>query len=154
VGVRKVCQRKRQALVGCLSSRSRLSGIRIEWNGKNCAARWRFSTAAHLQTERTFGFYSMVNSITQQAWWKEVEKYLRATYTNANLTIENRAIGGHSSQLLVKTAEADLYPFRPDLVIFMFTDRIRTTRRSSAMCESGLAQTYFCTRIISRKIQH
>jgi type 1 glutamine amidotransferase len=57
-------------------------------------------------------------SITQQAWWKEVEKYLRSTYTNANLIIENRAIGGHASQLLVKTAEADLYPFQPDLLIF------------------------------------
>jgi hypothetical protein len=34
------------------------------------------------------------------------------------LVIENRAIGGHSSQLLVKTAEADLYPFYPDLLIF------------------------------------
>ena len=44
--------------------------------------------------------------------------YLRSTYTNANLIIENRAIGGHSSQLLVKTAEADLYPFQPDLLIF------------------------------------
>ena len=57
-------------------------------------------------------------SITQQGWWKEVERYLRSTYSNANLVIENRAIGGHSSQLLVKTAEADLYPFQPDLLIF------------------------------------
>lgn len=57
-------------------------------------------------------------SITQQGWWKEVERYLRSTYTNANLVVENRAIGGHSSQLLVKTAEADLYPFQPDLLIF------------------------------------
>lgn len=57
-------------------------------------------------------------SITQQAWWKEVARYLQATYTNADFFIENRAIGGHSSQLLVKTAEADLYPFRPDLLIF------------------------------------
>lgn len=57
-------------------------------------------------------------SITQQAWTKEVERYLRTTYTNANLIIENRAIGGHASQLLVKTAEADLYPFQPDLLIF------------------------------------
>ena len=32
--------------------------------------------------------------------------------------IENRAIGGHSSQLLWRTAEADLYPFQPDLLIF------------------------------------
>jgi hypothetical protein len=57
-------------------------------------------------------------SITQQAWWKELERYLRATYPSANLIIENRAIGGHASQLLVKTAEADLYPFQPDLLIF------------------------------------
>jgi hypothetical protein len=31
--------------------------------------------------------------------------------------MENRAIGGFSSQLLVKSAEADLYPFYPDLTI-------------------------------------
>lgn len=73
------------------------------------------STPTNRHTVRIL-FYGQ--SITQQAWWKEVERYLRSTYTNANLLIENRAIGGHSSQLLVKTAEADLYPFRPDLVIF------------------------------------
>ena len=57
-------------------------------------------------------------SITQQGWWKEVERYLRSTYSNVNLIIENRAIDGHASQLLVKTAEADLYPFQSDLLIF------------------------------------
>jgi hypothetical protein len=75
----------------------------------------RSSTASERKTVRVL-FYGQ--SITQQAWWKEVERYLRATYTNANLVIENRAIGGHASQLLVKTAEADLYPFQPDLLIF------------------------------------
>ena len=73
------------------------------------------STPADRKTVRVL-FYGQ--SITQQAWWREVEGYLRATYSNANLIIENRAIGGHSSQLLVKTAEADLYPFQPDLLIF------------------------------------
>jgi hypothetical protein len=73
------------------------------------------STPTNHNTVRVL-FYGQ--SITQQAWWKEVERYLRATYTNANLIIENRAIGGHASQLLVKTAEADLYPFQPDLLIF------------------------------------
>ena len=73
------------------------------------------STPTDRKTVRVL-FYGQ--SITQQAWWKEVERYLRATYPNANFIVENRAIGGHSSQLLVKTAEADLYPFRPDLVIF------------------------------------
>lgn len=57
-------------------------------------------------------------SITEQAWAKQVADDLRKRYPNADLVIENRAIGGHASQLLVKTAEADLYPFQPDLVIF------------------------------------
>ncbi|HWH68628.1 MAG TPA: hypothetical protein VNT26_04550 [Candidatus Sulfotelmatobacter sp.] len=73
------------------------------------------STPAQRHTVRVL-FYGQ--SITQQSWWKEVAQYLRATYTNANLIIENRAIGGHSSQLLVKAAEADLYAFQPDLLIF------------------------------------
>ena len=73
------------------------------------------STPADRKTVRVL-FYGQ--SITQQGWWKEVERYLRSTYSNANLIVENRAIGGHAAQLLVKTAEADLYPFQPDLLIF------------------------------------
>ena len=73
------------------------------------------STPADRKTVRVL-FYGQ--SITQQAWWKEVAHYLRSTYTNADLVIEDRAIGGHASQLLVKTAEADLYSFQPDLLIF------------------------------------
>lgn len=73
------------------------------------------STATQRNTVRVL-FYGQ--SITEQAWWKEVERYLRATYPDANLVVENRAIGGHASQRLVKTAEADLYPFQPDLLIF------------------------------------
>lgn len=57
-------------------------------------------------------------SITEQSWRNEVEDDLRKRFPHADLTVENRAIGGHSSQLLHRTAEADLYPFYPDLVIF------------------------------------
>ena len=57
-------------------------------------------------------------SITEQEWAREVAEDLRRRFPNANLVTENRAIGGHSSQLLVRTAEADLYPFYPDLMIF------------------------------------
>ncbi len=57
-------------------------------------------------------------SITEQSWWQEVKADLVNRYPLAKLEIENRAIGGHSSQLLCQTAEADLYPFYPDLVIF------------------------------------
>jgi len=56
-------------------------------------------------------------SITEQDWWKSVADDLRRRYPHADLQIENRAIGGFASQMLVKTAATDVYPFYPDLVI-------------------------------------
>jgi len=73
------------------------------------------STPEHRHTVKVL-FYGQ--SITEQGWWKIVADDLRARFPNADLVIENRAIGGFASQLLVKTAEADLYPFYPDLMIF------------------------------------
>ncbi|HXG62433.1 MAG TPA: SGNH/GDSL hydrolase family protein [Planctomycetota bacterium] len=73
------------------------------------------STPRRRSTVRVL-FYGQ--SITEQAWWKEVAEDLRRRFPHANLVLENRAIGGFASQLLVKTAETDLYPFYPDLVIF------------------------------------
>ena len=57
-------------------------------------------------------------SITEQRWWQAVADDLRSRFPDANLVIENRALGGFASQMLVKTAETDLYPFYPDLLIF------------------------------------
>ncbi|HVV73094.1 MAG TPA: hypothetical protein VHI52_16595, partial [Verrucomicrobiae bacterium] len=109
------------------------------------------STPTDRKTVRVL-FYGQ--SITQQAWWKEIERYLRSTYTNANLIIENRAIGGHSSQLLVKTAEADLYPFQPDLLIFHvygshleYENIIRRVRERT--CADILLQTDHITQDVS-----
>ena len=42
------------------------------------------STPTDRKTVRVL-FYGQ--SITQQGWWKEVERYLRSTYTNANLVV-------------------------------------------------------------------
>ena len=56
-------------------------------------------------------------SITEQEWWKHVVDDLRSRFPSANLIIENRAIGGFASQLLIKPAEHDVYPFYPDLMI-------------------------------------
>ena len=90
------------------------------------------STPAHRNTVRIL-FYGQ--SITEQAWAKMVAEGLRNRYPNANLIIENRAIGGFSSQLLVMTSESDLYPFYPDLLVFYdfgrhdrYEDMIRRTR--------------------------
>lgn len=57
-------------------------------------------------------------SITEGSWWQEVADDLRRRFPDADLQIENRALGGFSSQRLVKTAESDLYRFAPDLMIF------------------------------------
>lgn len=57
-------------------------------------------------------------SITEQAWSRAVADDLRRRFPHADLVIENRAIGGFASPVLVRTAEHDLYPFYPDLVIF------------------------------------
>ena len=90
------------------------------------------STPEHRHTVRIL-FYGQ--SITVQDWWKEVAADLKARFPHANLIIENRALGGFSSQRLVKTAETDLYPFQPDLLIFhvygahnCYEDIIRRTR--------------------------
>jgi lysophospholipase L1-like esterase len=90
------------------------------------------STPQHRNTVRIL-FYGQ--SITEQDWWKNVAGDLKRRFPNANLIIENRALGGFASQLLVKTAETDLYPFYPDLMIFhvygahnTYEDIIRRTR--------------------------
>jgi len=73
------------------------------------------STPEHRNKVRVL-FYGQ--SITEQEWSKIVAEDLRKRFPNADLEIENRAIGGFASQLLVRTAEHDLYPFYPDLMIF------------------------------------
>ncbi len=73
------------------------------------------STPEHRNSVRVL-FYGQ--SITEQDWWKEVAEHLRKTWPNTDFVIENRAIGGHASQWLSRTAEHQLYPFQPDLLIF------------------------------------
>ncbi len=73
------------------------------------------STPAHRNKVRIL-FYGQ--SITEQEWSKQVADDLRKRFPNADLEIENKAIGGFASQLLIRPAEHDLYPFYPDLMIF------------------------------------
>jgi hypothetical protein len=57
-------------------------------------------------------------SISEQSWWLEVKRDLTARYANAHIIMENKAIGGFSSSILVKTVEMDVSSFYPDLVLF------------------------------------
>ncbi|MFZ2657847.1 MAG: hypothetical protein WAX69_23135 [Victivallales bacterium] len=57
-------------------------------------------------------------SISGGPWCEAIVKKLKTDFPNADLELENRAIGGFNAYGLIDTAESDLYPFYPDLVIF------------------------------------
>jgi hypothetical protein len=57
-------------------------------------------------------------SVTRNPWSSAVAENLRQAYPHADLEIENRAIGGYTAPTLIHTAEYDLYPFYPDLLVF------------------------------------
>jgi hypothetical protein len=74
-------------------------------------------------------------SITAQSWTKTVEKNLRQRFPSVVFEFHNPAIGGFTSPSLVRTAEHDLYPWYPDLLIFhvygpieQYEEIIRNTR--------------------------
>jgi len=70
------------------------------------------STPEHKHRVRIL-FYGQ--SITG-GWTNIVLKDLKARFPNADIVCENRAIGGFMAPMLSQTAEADLYPFYPDLL--------------------------------------
>ena len=49
---------------------------------------------------------------------KAIDADLRKRFPHADLVTENRAIGGYTAPALIRTAEQDLYPCYPDLVVF------------------------------------
>lgn len=57
-------------------------------------------------------------SITKQKWWVDVANDIKKRFPNADLVIENRALGGFDASRLIRPAEHDLYSFYPDLTIF------------------------------------
>jgi hypothetical protein len=96
------------------------------------------STPEHRNRVRIL-FYGQ--SITAQGWWKFVADDLRARFPNADLDIQNKAIGGFTAPALINTAEYDVYPFSPDLLVFhvygggqmdKWEDIIRRTRERTA----------------------
>lgn len=78
-------------------------------------ARIAGSTAGHPGTVRV-QFYGQ--SITAQGWTKLVGEDLTQRFPSVKFTFHNAAIGGFTSPALIRTAEHDLYPWYPDLLIF------------------------------------
>jgi hypothetical protein len=73
------------------------------------------STAEHPAHVRVL-FYGQ--SIVAQAWTTTVQKGLEARYPTAKFEFKNAAIGGYTSEVLIRTADHDLYPWYPDLLFF------------------------------------
>ena len=74
------------------------------------------STAEQPETVRVL-FYGQ--SIVAQGWGiKYLIPELQKRYPTVKFVAECRAIGGYQAESLIKTAEADLYPFYPDLLFF------------------------------------
>jgi hypothetical protein len=73
------------------------------------------STPEHPARVRVL-FYGQ--SITAQPWTSAVKKELQQRFPSVQFEFHNPAIGGFTSPSLVRTAEPDLYPWYPDLLIF------------------------------------
>ncbi len=107
----------------------------VDGFGRNVQRTMRLLATSTAERRNTVRILFYGQSITEQKWAKMVEEDLRRRFPHADLVIENRALGGFASQMLVKTAETDLYPFQPDLLIFhvygahdRYEDIIRRTR--------------------------
>ncbi|MCO8120829.1 SGNH/GDSL hydrolase family protein [Stieleria sp. TO1_6] len=73
------------------------------------------SNAEHRNTVRIL-LYGQ--SITAGKWGGKLGDFLSETYPHANLEFHRRPLSGFSTERLVKTSTADLYPFYADLVVF------------------------------------
>lgn len=78
-------------------------------------------------------------SISMQAWWLAVKRHLMRTYPHARIVVENLAIGGFSTQRLVRCVEHDVLSVYPDLILFhdygpedAYEEIVRTMRRVCA----------------------
>jgi hypothetical protein len=57
-------------------------------------------------------------SITRSGWDKEVIEHWHQKYPNTVFVVQNRALGGFASPLLLRATEQDIVAFYPDLIIF------------------------------------
>ncbi len=104
-------------------------------HGRNIQRTMRLLAESTAEAPNTVRVLFYGQSITEQGWWKIVADDLRARFPHASLVIDNRALGGFASQMLVRCVESDVVSFQPDLLIFhvfgahdKYEDIIRTVR--------------------------
>jgi hypothetical protein len=57
-------------------------------------------------------------SFSWSSWWWQTAEYLRARYPHVDWQIENHSMSGHTAIALLPLAESEVFPFRPDLIVF------------------------------------
>jgi hypothetical protein len=88
-------------------------------------------------------------SISEQEWWLEVKKSVISRFPEANIIMENKAIGGFAAQLLYKTVEMDVSSFYPDLVLLhdygdnRYYDSVLYTIRSRTASEIAIMTDHY-----------
>jgi len=110
----------------------------------------RSASPDHHPTVRVM-FYGQ--SITIYPWWREVAEGLRSAYPHVHFEFSNLAISGFMADRLALTAEQDVIPAQPDLVILhaygeepAFDDllaRIRTGSTADVLVQSDHPLTYW-----------
>jgi len=70
------------------------------------------------ETPRTLRILFYGQSISEDAWWRQVVAELEARHPHTRIVAQNRALGGFAAQRLVRGVATDLKGFDPDLVIF------------------------------------
>ena len=88
-------------------------------------------------------------SISEQQWWLRVKKYVEDKYPDADILMENKAIGGFAAQILYKTVEMDVSSFYPDLVLLhiygdnRYYDSVLYTIRSRTAAEVAIMTDHY-----------
>jgi len=101
------------------------------------------------ETPNTVKILVYGQSISVQDWWKEVKTTIQNRFPNANLIMENKAIGGFASQMLCKTVEMDVSTFYPDLVLLhiygsnQLYDSVLFTIRSRTAAEVAIQTDHY-----------
>jgi hypothetical protein len=91
--------------------------VRPEW-GAHIQRTMRLLAESRPEDRKRVRILVYGQSITGGRYSSLIEKWLREKYPDADIELENRAIGGYASHQLIRPAESDLYPFYPDLLIF------------------------------------
>jgi hypothetical protein len=85
--------------------------------GKHISRTMNLLATSDINNKRNVKILVYGQSISVQKWWLDVKQDLIRRFPNANIIMENKAVGGFSTGYLYKTIESDVASFYPDLIL-------------------------------------